>query len=138
MKYNSSALSYPAFTQVTLPQICSGDLLKCSLWYLCVDTLLRTLCCFKQAGTQPDFFTHYGNTVFPREKNCFPESDKLFQMDQAVQKHTGVAEGLGENCETKDGEDITAETQTVGKQAHVMVGLQGAWQIANRLMCRKY
>lgn len=59
-------------------------------------------------------------------------------MHQAVQKHTGVAEGLGENRETKDGEDITAETQTVGKQAHIMVGLQGAWQIANRLMCRKY
>lgn len=48
---------------------------------------------------QPDFFTQYGNTDFSRKKNYCPESDKLFQMQKAVQRHTGAAEGPGENDE---------------------------------------
>lgn len=54
---------------------------------------------FKQAGTQPDFSIQCGNTDFLREKNHCSESDKLFQMHKAVQKHRGVAEGPGESDE---------------------------------------
>lgn len=85
---------------------------------------------------QPGFFTQYGNTGFPREKNYCPESDKLCSRCKKPFKSTQVRQrGQGRMMNKRwrkyHGRDAGR------KETHVTAGLQGAWQIANRLSYRK-
>lgn len=88
-----------------------------------------------QSHALPDFFTQYGNTDFPREKNYCPESDKLCSRCKKQFKSTQVRQRGWERM-MNIGEKYHGRG-TGRKEAHVTAGLQGAWQIANRLSYRK-